>query len=47
MTAAVSATVGLGQIGLGLIAAVLAWVVLAILYKFEPAPKPDQPHGSA
>jgi putative Mg2+ transporter-C (MgtC) family protein len=47
MTAAASATVGLGQIGVGLIAAVMAWVVLAILYKFEPAPKADQPHGTA
>lgn len=41
MTAAVSATIGLGQIGLGLIAAVLAWVVLGVLYRFEPKPKPD------
>lgn len=41
MTAAVSATIGLGQIGLGLIAAALAWVVLGVLYRFEPKPKPD------
>lgn len=35
MTAAASITVGLGQIGVGIIAALLAWVVLAALRKLE------------
>ena len=34
MTAAASVAIGLGQIGLGLIAAALAWVVLAIIDRF-------------
>jgi putative Mg2+ transporter-C (MgtC) family protein len=36
MTAAAGVAIGLGRIGLGLIAAALTWVVLAILRKFEP-----------
>lgn len=40
MTAAASVAIGLGQIGLGLIAAGLAWVVLAIMDRFEPEPDP-------
>jgi putative Mg2+ transporter-C (MgtC) family protein len=40
MTAAVSITIGLGQIGIGLIAGVLAWVVLAVVDRFEV-----HPHG--
>jgi putative Mg2+ transporter-C (MgtC) family protein len=35
MTAAASVAIGLGQIGFGLIAAVLAWIVLAALSKLE------------
>lgn len=35
MTAAASVAIGLGQIGTGLIAAVFAWVVLAVLRRFE------------
>lgn len=41
MTAAASVAIGLGQIGLGLIAAGLAWVVLAIMDRFEPEPKAE------
>ena len=36
MTAAVSIAIGMGQIIVGLIGAALAWVVLAVLQKFEP-----------
>jgi putative Mg2+ transporter-C (MgtC) family protein len=39
MTAAAGVAIGLGRIGLGLIAAALAWVVLAILHRFEPQPR--------
>lgn len=41
MTAAVSITIGLGQIGTGLIAAVLAWIVLAVVDRFEHRPQAD------
>ena len=41
MTAAASVAIGLGQIGLGLIAAGMAWVVLAIMDRFEPEPKAE------
>ena len=36
MTAAAGVAIGLGRIGLGLIAAVLTWVVLALFRRFEP-----------
>jgi len=38
MTAAVSITIGLGQIGTGLLAGILAWVVLAVVDRFELHP---------
>lgn len=41
MTAAASVAIGLGEIGLGLLAGGLAWVVLAIMHRFEPEPRPD------
>lgn len=47
MTAAASVAIGLGQIGIGVIAAVLAWVVLAALSKLEVRLKPAAPHGNA
>lgn len=47
MTAAASVAIGLGQIGFGLIAAVLAWVVLAALSKLELGSKPGVPRGKA
>lgn len=40
MTAAASVAMGLGQIALGLIAGALAWVVLAIMHRFEPEARP-------
>jgi putative Mg2+ transporter-C (MgtC) family protein len=40
MTAAASVAIGLGQIGVGIIAALLAWVVLAALKKLEVRMKP-------
>src|SRR5690606_7289810 len=46
MTAATSATIGLGQIGTGLLAGAFAWIVLAILHRFEPEPKAGPPHGN-
>jgi putative Mg2+ transporter-C (MgtC) family protein len=36
MTAAVSIAIGMGQIIVGLIATLLAWIVLALLYRLEP-----------
>lgn len=36
MTASASVAIGLGQIVYGVLAAALAWMVLAILYRFEP-----------
>jgi putative Mg2+ transporter-C (MgtC) family protein len=36
MTAAVSIAIGMGQIIVGLIATLLAWIVLAVLYRLEP-----------
>jgi putative Mg2+ transporter-C (MgtC) family protein len=41
MTAAVSIAIGLGQIVVGICGAVLAWIVLAVLHKFEPDARPD------
>jgi len=47
MTAAASVAIGLGQIGVGVIAALLAWVVLAALRKLEVRAKPTAPHDNA
>lgn len=41
MTAAASVAIGLGQIGLGALAGGLAWVVLAIMHRFEPEPRSE------
>lgn len=42
MTAAVSIAIGLGQIVVGIGGAVLAWIVLAVLRKFEPGARPEE-----
>ena len=47
MTAAASVAIGLGQIGVGVIAALLAWLVLAALSKLEVRTKTTAPHGNA
>jgi putative Mg2+ transporter-C (MgtC) family protein len=47
MTAAASVAIGLGQIGVGVIAGVLTWVVLAALRKLEVRTRPTVPHDSA
>jgi putative Mg2+ transporter-C (MgtC) family protein len=47
MTAAASVAIGLGQIGLGVIAALMAWVVLAALRKLEVRTKPTAAHDNA
>ncbi len=44
MTAAASIAIGLGQIGLGLIAGGVAWLVLGVLHKVEPEPKAGPAH---
>jgi putative Mg2+ transporter-C (MgtC) family protein len=46
MTAAASVAIGLGQIIIGLIAGVLAWIVLGVLHRVEPEPKDGPPHGN-
>jgi putative Mg2+ transporter-C (MgtC) family protein len=46
MTAAASVAIGLGQILLGLMAGILAWIVLAVLSRFEPAPRDGPGHGN-
>jgi putative Mg2+ transporter-C (MgtC) family protein len=46
MTAAASVAIGLGQIVIGLIAGVLAWIVLGVLHRLEPDPKGGPPHGN-
>jgi putative Mg2+ transporter-C (MgtC) family protein len=46
MTAAASVAIGLGQILIGLAAGVLAWIVLAVLDRYEPKPKLGPPHGN-
>ena len=35
MTAAASIAIGLGQIGIGLLAGLFTWIVLGVLYKFS------------
>ena len=47
MTAAVSVAIGLGQIGFAVLAALVAWVVLAALSKLELGSKPGVPQGKA
>lgn len=46
MTAAASVAIGLGQILLGLMAGILAWIVLAVLSRFEPTPREGPRHGN-
>lgn len=46
MTAAVSITISLGQVGTGLIAGLLTWLVLSILHRFAPDPKAGPTHGN-
>jgi putative Mg2+ transporter-C (MgtC) family protein len=46
MTAAASVTIGLGQIGVGLIAGVLAWIVLSLFGVVEPEQTTGPPHGN-
>jgi putative Mg2+ transporter-C (MgtC) family protein len=46
MTAAASVTIGLGQIIIGLVAGVVAWIVLAVIDRFEPRAKAGPPHGN-
>jgi putative Mg2+ transporter-C (MgtC) family protein len=46
MTAAASVAIGLGQIVIGLIAGVLAWIVLGVLHRVEPEPKGGPHHGN-
>ena len=36
MAAAISVAIGLGQVGVGLIAGVAPWVVLSVLHRFAP-----------
>jgi putative Mg2+ transporter-C (MgtC) family protein len=43
LTAAVGVTVGMGQLGLAVIGAVLAWFVLAVLFKLESEPQQQTP----
>jgi putative Mg2+ transporter-C (MgtC) family protein len=44
MTAGASLAIGLGQVGLGVVAGALAWLVLAVFQKVEPAQKAGPPH---
>jgi putative Mg2+ transporter-C (MgtC) family protein len=46
MTAAASVAIGLGQIVIGLIAGVLAWIVLGVLHGLEPEQRGGPPHGN-
>jgi putative Mg2+ transporter-C (MgtC) family protein len=46
MTAAASVTIGMGQVITGLIAGVMAWVVLGVLHRLEPDPRGGLPHGN-
>jgi putative Mg2+ transporter-C (MgtC) family protein len=47
MTAAASVAIGLGQIGIGIIAALLAWLVLGMLHRAEPGRGTDPPRQNA
>lgn len=44
MTAAASIAIGVGQVGVGLIAGVVAWLVLAVFQKLEPRQKSGPSH---
>jgi putative Mg2+ transporter-C (MgtC) family protein len=46
MTASASVAIGLGQFVIGLAAGVLAWIVLAVLDRFEPKSRLGPPHGN-
>jgi len=46
MTAAASVAIGLGQIGFGVIAGVLAWIVLGVLHGVAPENRAGPPHGN-
>jgi putative Mg2+ transporter-C (MgtC) family protein len=46
MTAGAGVAIGLGQIGLALVAAVFAWIVLAIFQRFAPEPTEGPEHGN-
>ena len=46
MTAAASIAIGLGQIGIGVLAGILAWIVLGALHRLEPDQKTGPPHGN-
>lgn len=39
MTAATSIAIGFGHVGAGVLGALLAWMVLGVLQRFEPAPR--------
>jgi putative Mg2+ transporter-C (MgtC) family protein len=47
MTAAASVAIGLGQVGVGIVAGGLTWVVLAALSKLEVRTRTDAPHDTA
>jgi putative Mg2+ transporter-C (MgtC) family protein len=46
MTAAASVAIGLGQVGIGVIAGLLAWIVLGALHRIEPERKAGPSHGN-
>lgn len=46
LTAAAGVAIGLGQIVIGLIAGVIAWIVLGVLHELEPDNKAGPPHGN-
>ncbi|HTE40764.1 MAG TPA: MgtC/SapB family protein [Steroidobacteraceae bacterium] len=46
MTAAASVAIGLGLIGVGLLAGILAWAVLAVFHRFQPKAINGPAHGN-
>ena len=44
MTAAASVAIGLGLLTIGILAGVVAWIVLAAFHKLEPKPLAGPPH---
>jgi putative Mg2+ transporter-C (MgtC) family protein len=46
MTAAASIAIGLGQIGIGLLAGLFTWIVLGVLYKFSRSLETPPPPGN-
>jgi putative Mg2+ transporter-C (MgtC) family protein len=46
MTAAASVAIGLGLIGVGILAGVLTWIVLSVFNKLQPKPSNGPPHGN-